>query len=310
MKLTEGKVFDMAKPDEVTSYLKNLKRHKITVSPDKLFIFGENEKLFVAVNGVGKIVLPLRKAFVYKLLRWFHFPMRQLSLLNTETVVSILNDYLLSIKSPVVHVKIENGEALTITSDNYTEIGDLYLLETFRDYGITAVTRNDFMMRVYYNGKVKEEIFAGDMYNFGVNIVNSETGFRALSVYHYVLRLVCSNGLIARTLKSESRIHYGFKPDELKEFVKDRIDKSYESKSKVVNAIKKSARRQASSVNKDFTGRISSIVGKENAREIFEGINDNSSLYELTNRVTNFAQRLEVGKRFALEELAGKMIMN
>jgi len=116
--------------------------------------------------------------------------------------------------------------------------------------------------------------------------------------------------LIARTLKSESRIQYGFKQDELKEFVKDRIDKSYESKSKVVNAIKKSARKQASSVNKDFTGRISSIVGKENAREIFEGINDNSSLYELTNRVTNFAQRLEVGKRFALEELAGKMIMN
>jgi len=55
----------------------------------------------------------------------------------------------------------------------------------------------------------------GDVCGFGYNVVNSETGFRALAISHYILRYVCSNGAVVPVRGMKKRNHYGHAQGEL-----------------------------------------------------------------------------------------------
>src|SRR5574338_601205 len=193
-----GLEFINANPEQVTDYLESLDRSKLQVNPSNLKVNLDGKKMVLSIMDKAVKDYPIRRAFLYKLLKWYSFPMNQLNRLSNETLISICNDYLMNINREYVNVTLEKGEALTITSPDYNEITDLEVIKKCTDLGVRTVSRNDFMMRITTEEKFKFEVVKGDNCGMGLNVINSETGFRTLSIAHYMLRYICSNGAIIR----------------------------------------------------------------------------------------------------------------
>jgi len=254
---------------------------------------------------------PIRKTFFHKLLNWYNFPTNKLSRLSNETVISICNDYLINIGSEYVTVTLESDEALTLTSPRYNEITDLEIIDRCAALGIQNISRNDFMMRIITEDRYKFEAVKGDDCGIGMSVINSETGFRALSVSHYILRYICSNGATRQIDDGNYRkIHYGYNDDELKKFLDEQvttaISKQKEIKESIQNLSTKSAEEHILRVSK----RMESLLGQKEAKYILSNIDEDANLYDLFNLITENAKDYDLSKRIYLERLAGELILN
>ncbi len=311
MRLPEGRVFMDASPEQVIEHLRGLERNKITTTPEKLYISPEKDMLFLSVSNGTTKKYPIRKSFFFKLLKWFNLPKGQMKFLGIETFADIMNDYLLSIKSRTVNVKIEGGEAVTITSNRYTDLDDLYILENLSDLKIESVTRNDFFMRLYTEVKNKEEVLPGDDFGFGLNIINSETGFGALTIYNYLYRYICSNGAVIKVGDESRKVHYGFSPRDLKEFVDDNIIKAKMNQEKIKERVRFIHRQKLIDEQiKALEKRISYTIGKSESEIVLGGKGEGATMYDVYNTLTDIAKYYSPDIRLKMEELAGELIMN
>jgi len=309
--VTEGIEFNNARPEEVIDYLQDLDRVKLALSPANLKIKLDNKQLMLRVMDKAVRDYPIRKSFLYKLLKWYSFPMNQLYRLSNETVISICNDYLMNINRKYVDVTLEKGEALTITSPDYNEITDLEVIQKCTYLGVRTVSRNDFMLRITTEEKFKFEAVKGDKCGIGLNVINSETGFRTLSVAHFVMRYTCSNGAIVRIVNdANDRVHYGHKEYELQAFLAEQIELALLSRQQVADSIKYLPNEPAAEFINSVYKRIESYLGKNESKNFFDELNEKSTLYDLFNLVTNKAKNYDLGKRVLLENLAGDLILN
>lgn len=309
--VTEGIEFIDASPDEVIGYLQDLDRVKLSLSPANLKIKSDGKYLTLSVMNKNVKNYPIRKSFLYKLLKWYSFPMNQFYRLSNETIISLCNDYLMNINREYVNVTIEKGEALTITSPDYNEITDLEVIRKCVDLGVRTVSRNDFMMRITTEEKFKFEAVPGDNCGIGINVINSETGFRTLSIAHFVMRYVCSNGAIIKIDDNEKeRVHYGYKNYELQEFMDEQVGLALLSQKEVADSIKDLSKELATDFINNVNKRIESYLGKNESKKFFDELNEESTLYDLFNVVTNKAKNYDLGKRVLLENLAGDLVLN
>lgn len=307
----EGLEFINANPDEVIDYLESLERSKLQVNPSNLKVYLDGKTMMLSVMNKNIKDYPIRKSFFYKLLKWYSFPMNQLYRLSNETVISICNDYLMNINREYVNVTLEKGEALTITSPDYNEITDLEVIKKCTDLGVRTVSRNDFMLRITTEEKFKFEAVPGDDCGIGINVINSETGFRTLSIAHFVMRYVCSNGAIVRIVNdANERVHYGHEEYKLQEFLDDQVGLALLSQKQVADSIKDLSKEPATDFINNVNKRIESYLGKNDSKNFFDEINEDSTLYDLFNVVTNKAKNYDLGKRVLLENLAGDLILN
>ena len=310
MEFLNGIEFIESKPEDVIDHLKNVKREVITVPPDQLYIYFENEKPYLSVNSRGQLNFQVRKAFLHKLLRWCKFPVSQLLKLSPETLCSLLNDCLLLIKSPVVNIKLEDGEALTITGNRYSEITDLFILEHLNGLNVEKITRTDFFMRIYSEISQKIEILEGDEFGFGINIVNSETGFKALSVHNYILRYICNNGAVAKIGQVEKLYHYAHHRDFLEFSITRGIKQFHANKERIIDSIQNSVNSKLDDNFDVIKKQLTSLMGSKQSKTIMEELDPNSNLFTLFNHLTNRAKEFDSDKRLQIEELAGNMVTN
>ena len=256
MKIAEGKIYYEQKPKLMLKELNSLQRKKITVDPTKLKLKDDNDKLILQVTNGSVKHYPVRRAFLYKLLKWYWFPTRLIYKLSTESIVSVCNDFLLNIKSDQVIFKIENDEALTITSMKYTDITDQEILEICLPFGIGSVSRSDFCMRMYGRKLLKAEPVVNDKCGFGFNILNSETGFRALGIYHYILRYICTNGAIVPVNGSSTYVHYDKSKKNVLDSLKKNLERLEDSTLIIIKHLEKmqyaGGRRYLSNINKSL----------------------------------------------------------
>lgn len=309
--VTEGIEFINASPDEVINYLQDLEREKLRLSPANLKIKSDGKFLMLSIMDKGIEDYPIRKSFLYKLLKWYSFPMNQLYRLSNETLISICNDYLININREFVNVTIEKGEALTITSPDYNEITDLEVIKKCADLGVRTVSRNDFMMRITTEEKFKFEAVPGDKCGIGINVINSETGFRTLSIAHFILRYVCSNGAIVRIdNEANERVHYGYKENELQEFLDEQVELALLKQKEVADSIKDLSKKPASDFINSVNRKVESYLGKYDSKNFFSEMRKEATLYDLFNVVTDKAKKYDLAKRVSLENLAGDLILN
>ena len=309
MILLEGTEFINARPEVVAEYLRATPRECVDVNPSNLSVKHDGKYLMLqVVNGKVK-EYPIRKSFLHKLLKWYSFPVHLLQRMSMDTVTSLCNDYLLNIKADNVKVKTENGEALTIISDKYNDFPDLEVIEMCEGLGIKEISRNDFLMRIYTHEKFKTEPIPKDPCGFSLNIINSETGFGALSISHYILRYICSNGAVARVDASDERkIHFGYKEGELQDFLSEQILKAFESRMKLANFIRASVEQKASDYVKQISLKIDRLPGRSAGREFLSELKQNATKYDLFNLITHKAKEHGLWERLYLERLAGELI--
>lgn len=325
MKFAEQKTFIREKPDKVISYLKNVQREVIKVKPYNLRLVtgkgSDSEKvLLMVVNGEEKF-FEVRESFLHKLMKWYSFPLYILDRLSTETILSAANDFLLNIKSDDVFVKLENGQALTITSGRYADLPDLEILNLCSELGIDIVSRNDFFMSIYSSQKYNFEPVKGDLCGFGVNIFNSETGFGALKISHYILRYVCRNGATASTGLYESKplVHSNIS----REFVLDYINKSLEeinnSRSLLFSRLSGLKSMESEKILVSVKRKLTGVVGYQESDKLIKEYNRKTkqyskefdgSQYSLFNFITLKAKNYNEYKRTTLENLAGNIFLS
>ena len=177
--------------------------------------------------------------------------------------------------------------------------------------GIKEISRNDFFMRIYTSEKYKTEPIPGDTCGFSFNIFNSETGFRALSIAHYILRYICTNGAVAHIGgNNESRIHFGHKEGELQEFLNDQILNALNSRMKLIHSIKKSSEEKADNHIKSISLKIDRLLGRNSSQKFLEELKKDSTQYDLFNVITSRAKDYDISKRLYLERIAGDLITN
>ena len=302
---TEGIEFINTRPEVVLDYLGRTRRQQFEAKPSDLAVKYNGRLLKLAVLKEPGQEYPVRKSFLYKLLNWYHFPLRQLRIYSGDTIASICNDYLINIDREYVNVKLEDGEALTITSPDYNDLQDADIIKKLSALHLKTVSRNDFMMRATTETEYKFQPAAGDEFGAGLSIINSETGFRALNVSHYVLRYICSNGAMIRIGQEGGRkIHYGNQPGELEQFLNAQIEQAKENEELLEEKYKASLEIKAIEAGAVLK-KIQASLGKRKVQ-----IDDQLSLFDYYNSVTDLAKQFDLSKRIYLETLAGELIYN
>jgi hypothetical protein len=309
MDLVRGAEFSFVKPDVVIDFLNNRRLQTVTKPADEFRIDQDGKHLYVQIPGPEVRRIAMRDSFFYKLLKWFSFPLHQLKYLSVESLASILNDYLIHIERGDVTVLIENDEALTITSSNYTEVRDLDILNMMSNYSIASVSRNDYLMRIYTSLDTNVEPVEGDLCGIGMNVINSETGFRALSVSSYVYRYRCSNGAIVQTEKNEAeRIHYGQPQGELERFLRDRLAENSLWTNKIAANLKFAASKNAGDHIEFVRRKLSPIAGNSGTKKILSQVSASASCFDLFNTLTLHAKNYDASARLNIETLAGELL--
>jgi hypothetical protein len=232
--------------------------------------------------------------------------------MESQTVVNLANSILKLIYKPV-RVRIEEGDALTITSERYSGIDDLTVLEKSAGYKQTVVTRSDEFMRIYFEERHRTEPVVGDVCGLGFNVLNSETGFMSLCVTGYVLRYVCKNGAVAPldSIRSGGLVHY----DQPAGHLEDYLEHNFRLLSTWVAAMSRrlnNAPHQPGLPRATIINALREILGHHRASEFTQGLGESSSmsLYDQFNYITREAQQFDSEPlvRFRLESYAGTLL--
>jgi len=309
MEYRTGPEFSQAGPEEVTAYLKDRRLRKYVLPPDRLHVVNDGRELFLRVSAHRTEEYPVRGSFLFKLLKWYSFPSRQIDRLSIDTVTSILNDYLLAIPGGDVNVTIEDGEALALTSRRYNELSDLEVLEGAGRLGIASISRNDYFMRVYSRTDYEVEPVPGDLCGMGYNLFNSETGFRSLSVRLFIRRYVCSNGAVVGLTSGGDRVHYGHPDMELSGFLESQIRAGENQREEAAGLLVRSTQLSAAPEIERTSARLRQIIGKRRTEELVESLGEEPTVYELANAVTSVAQTLDIRKRLQAESIGGDLLV-
>jgi len=308
MEYRKGPEFSQAGVGEVTDYLHYRRLKKYVLPPDRLHVVNDGRELFLRVSAGKTEEYPVRGSFLYKLLKWYSFPSRQIDRLSIDTVTSILNDYLLAIPGGDVNVTVEDGEALALTSRRYNELSDLDVLEGAARLGVALVSRNDFFMRVYGKTDYEVQPVPGDVCGLGYNLFNSETGFRSLSVRIFIRRYVCSNGAVVGVTTEEDRVHYGHPDMELNRFLESQIGEAEEQLPAAGVLLTRSTQISAAPEIEWTSRRLRPIIGRRRTDELIEGLGEDSTMYDLANAVTSLAQTLDIRRRLLAESIGGDLL--
>ena len=310
MNFTRGK--DDAFRDSVSAleHISSLEHTNLKINPECLHVINDGKTLYLEIfNGKVK-QFQMRQSFMLKLLKWFSFPSHQLDILDIDTVTSILNDYLLAIKRIYVNVKLEYEEALTITSDKYCEVEDTEVIKRLDPTSIDHIYFTDFSTYIRTKTKFDIQPFKGDTFGVGLNIVNSETGFKAFQINNYLLRYVCSNGAYVTDYEDDKKYyHYDlFVPD-----IYDIISSKVESLKERALEIETKLKNLTGELKKSELHKIILNIHKKIGIKFLGDVLENDRLptkYELFNIITDRAKDFTMSKRILIEEIAGNILEN
>jgi hypothetical protein len=311
LELKQGPVFNQSEPAEVLDFLRTRRRETFAVSPESLRIAVAGKEMTLQMTGGNSGEFPLRRSFFLKLLKWYSFPASAAARLNGETVASVMNDFLLAIKGETVNVTIEDGEALTITSSRYSELSDLTVIQASHRLGIKTISRDDFVTRIYSADRAKKEPVKGDVCGIGFNVFNSETGFSPLSMTHFILRYICSNGAVVSmgSVRKGARIHYRIPPADLEKFLKERIDHADRTREKFIGSLQRFTEMKAQRKLRPVFDALRPIIGKPAADRLRELVSEETTMYDLFNLITDHAKNLDPLRRIRLETFAGSLLL-
>ena len=310
MDYRSGPEFSQADIRDVRDFLRGRRLKKYFLPPERLHVVNDGREHFLRISNGKTGEYPIRGSFLFKLLKWYSFPSRQIDRLSIDTVTSVLNDYLLAIPGGEVNVTLEDGEAVSLTSNRYSELSDIDVLDCAERVGVACVSRNDFFMRVYCDTRYEVQPVPGDVCGIGYNVLNSETGFRALSVHLFVRRHVCSNGaVIGLTAEEGRRVHYGHPDMELRTFLEEQMRAGEQLQEEVGRLLEKSAHIPSQPLIGHVSARLRPIIGKKRSDDVIENLGAEATVYDLANAITSMAQTLDLRRRLLAESFGGELLV-
>lgn len=194
-----------------------------------------------------------------------------------------LNYWLRKLGDKELLVRLDGTEVRAIFTTRYQAINhpDVVgeLIGTYGDGQKVNFSVSDDILAVHVpNEQNTFEVSRGDRLVPGVTVVNSETGYKAFSIESYLLRLVCTNGLIAPIKVAQSKFKH--------------IIKSFFNKLDLKSLIE-CAGQNALEIKIDLQKALATPAGE--IEKTFEKINKRFLLTEKETEATNWGYEQEPG---------------
>jgi hypothetical protein len=143
-------------------------------------------------------------------------PFNYLAKCPPELQAEQMNHWITNEKREQLFIRFDDQEVRAIFTPRYKPVDNFEVLARLDEMGYAPETKvqchhdAEFMLLSIPDGKRSFKL-NGDKMTPGISISNSEVGLASLSVSAYLLRLVCQNGLIAKTEISASYRHVSTK---------------------------------------------------------------------------------------------------
>jgi len=123
-----------------------------------------------------------------------------------------LNHWLLHEKNEKLFLRFNGNDVRAVFTPRYIPTDNIEVLDKLKsldyppDTRVQSYVSDDFMMVNIPDGRQSFTV-SGERMTPGISLSNSEVGLASLSIAAFVLRLVCTNGMISKTQVSASYRH-------------------------------------------------------------------------------------------------------
>ena len=161
---------------------------------------------------------PMRPIAQQSIANRLGIPIHYLRKCPPEVQAYNMNHWIKEEKNEQLFVRFDGEEVRAVFTPRYQPIDNFEVLERLDSLGYPSETPvqchldSEFMSLSILDGKQTFSL-NGDKITPGVSVSNSEVGLACLSIAAFLLRLVCTNGLIAKT-----EVHASYKHVSLKVF--------------------------------------------------------------------------------------------
>ena len=185
---------------EVTNKVEELSRNctdQLISTPDIVF----DDLKTVRLAGEAHLLRPRAQSLMATRLG---IPMQYLQRCPAEVQAYNLNHWIMQERNPELLFRFDGNEVRAIFTPRYRPMDNLEILERLTSLGYKADTRvqcclDAEFMSLSFPDSSKTFDLGGDRITPGLSICNSEVGISSLKIAAFYLRLVCTNGLIAKT---------------------------------------------------------------------------------------------------------------
>lgn len=110
-------------------------------------------------------------------------------------------------------LRMDSNEIRAIFTTRYKPINNIDIINELvtiykSETPVEFIHHNDVMALSIPQAEKIFDLGPGDYYQPGVSIINSETGYRAFSIEAFILRLVCTNGLIRQVPAAFKKVRH------------------------------------------------------------------------------------------------------
>jgi hypothetical protein len=143
-------------------------------------------------------------------------PYNYLAKCPPELQAKQMNHWIKGEKREQLFIRFDGEEVRAVFTPRYKPVDNFEVLARLDEMGYTPDSKvqcsldGEFMLLSIPDGKRSFKI-NGDKMTPGISISNSEVGLASLSVSYFIYRIVCSNGLLAKTSISASYRHVSTK---------------------------------------------------------------------------------------------------
>jgi hypothetical protein len=167
---------------------------------------------------ISNEVHPMRPIAQQSIANRLGIPIQYLRKCPSEVQAYNMNHWIKQEKNEQLFVRFDGEEVRAIFTPRYQPIDNFEVLERLDSLGYPPSTPvqchldSEFMNLSILDGKQTFSL-NGDKITPGISVSNSEVGLACLSIAAFLLRLICTNGLIAKT-----EVHASYKHVSLKVF--------------------------------------------------------------------------------------------
>ena len=167
---------------------------------------------------ISKEVHPMRPIAQQSIANRLGIPIQYLRKCPPEVQAYNMNHWIKEEKNEQLFVRFDGEEVRALFTPRYQPIDNFEVLERLDSLGYPSETPvqchldSEFMSLSILDGKQTFSL-NGDRITPGISVSNSEVGLACLSIAAFLLRLICTNGLIAKT-----EVHASYKHVSLKVF--------------------------------------------------------------------------------------------
>ena len=226
-----------------------------------------------------------------------------------------MNHWIRKERNEELFFRFDRNEVRAIFTPRYIPCDNLEVMKRLLQMGfslntpVQASVDDSFMMLNIPDG---DKMFTvnGDKMTPGISISNSEVGIASLSISAFVLRLVCTNGMISKTAVSASYRHVSAKI--LNEFpeVLSNVGKELDKQRNQLRLSLESRVENPGSTIEKFNQQFQLNEDERKAVEWAQPIEYGSTMFAIINTYTKAAQYsgLPAASSFKLEKVGGAIL--